>query len=306
MTKKHFTRMCREVHDLDEIGGLLEWDQSVMMPVNGARQRGRQQAALARLIHERWKSSELGDLLGRLQDGADDTDPWMKADLREVRRRRARALLVPDDLVAQRAMACSLAQGAWEKARKDNDFKAFLPYLEDVVRLTREWAACINGDRPYDALLDEYEPGALESELRPLFERVRERTLALLDRLKGASNPPSRAVMTRGFPMDSQRSFVRRLATDMGFDWSAGRLDTSAHPFTIGTLHDVRITTRYDPDNLATALFATMHEVGHALYEQGLDPERYSDPSGHACSLGIHESQSRFWENLIGRSRPFW
>jgi len=303
---QRFTELFCEIHDLSEIGGLLEWDQSVVMPPKGAIQRGRQTAIIARLHHERLKSAELGDLAEELW-AAGGLDEELRADLREIRRARERALKVPDDLVARRAEACTLAQVAWEKAREDDDFPAFGPHLQEVVSLTREMAEAINGDQPYDALLDDYEQGTTEADLKPLLSRVRDRTVALLDRIRGSvAAPLDRSILERAFPVSAQEAFARRLVTDMGYDTDAGRLDRSVHPFTIGTFRDVRITTRYDGSNLATALFASIHEAGHALYEQGLDAERYRAPAGRPCSLGIHESQSRFWENLVGRSRPFW
>lgn len=303
---ERFTELCRGLHDLDAIGGILEWDQAVVMPRKGAVQRGRQQAIIARLSHERLKSAELGDALQKLE-ARTDLDEALLGDLREVRRKRDRAVKVPEDLIARRARVCSLSQVAWEEAREKDDFDSFRPHLDEVVRLTREVAGAIGGSNPYDVLLDEYEPGMTVAELELLFVPVRDRTVALLERIAGAGgNRPDREVLNRSYPLDAQEAFARRLVDDMGYRTDAGRLDRSVHPFTIGTFEDVRITTRYDEKNLATALFASIHEAGHALYEQGLDPLRYRDPAGRPCSMGIHESQSRFWENLVGRSKPFW
>jgi carboxypeptidase Taq len=293
------------IHDLNEAQQALEWDQQVMMPRLGAEQRSRELGALATVAHFALVDPELGELIQSLHDsetlGAD-----ARADLREAKRARDRAIKLPASLVAERARTCSLAQVAWESARERSDFPAFVPHLRRVFEISREVAAAIGTENPYDALLDEYEPGTSEAELRPIFADLRERLVPILDRIQGAPRQASQAVLKRAYPLPQQEAFGRRVAVDMGYDLEAGRLDRSAHPFTSGPLGDVRITTRYDERFLSTSLFGIIHEAGHAIYEQGLDPARYRDPSGQACSLGIHESQSRFWENLIGRSLPFW
>jgi len=299
-----FVEKSLVVHDLMEIQQLLEWDQQVMMPRKGAEQRGAHQAALARVVHERLADPGFGDLLSRLEGMALGEDP--AADLREARRAWERAVKVPSRLVSERAMAVALSQEAWIEAKPRGDFEAFLPHLERVLGLTREMASLLNPDHPYDALLEEYEPGMTEVELAVVFADLKGRLRPLLDRILGAPSPPDASVLGRQYPVEAQEGFCRSLAADLGYDFEAGRLDRSAHPFTNGTFRDVRITTRYSETFLNMALFGTIHETGHALYEQGLDPERYRMPAGQACSLGIHESQSRFWENVVGRSRPFW
>jgi carboxypeptidase Taq len=302
--QERFTEKCLVLHDLMEVQQLLEWDQQVMMPRKGAEQRGAHQAALARVVHERLADPALGDLIVSLEekDLADDA----RADLREAHRAWERAVKVPSSLVSERAMAVALAQEAWTAAKPAGDFAAFRPHLERVLALTREMASLLNPEHPYDALLEEYEPGMTEDELASVFAGLKARILPLLDRILGAASPPDASILARRYPVESQEAFCRAVAGDLGYDFEAGRLDRSAHPFTNGTFRDVRITTRYSETFLNMALFGTIHETGHALYEQGLDPERFRTPSGQACSLGIHESQSRFWENVIGRSRPFW
>jgi len=302
---ERFRKLCREIHDLQAIRQVLEWDQSVMMPKEGAVQRGQQHATLTTVIQDRLRSNELGDLIESLKDHT-DTSGTLAADLREIRHSRDRALKVPVKLSNERARVCSMAQSAWEEALKADDFQGFRPHLEEVIRLTREIALAMDEAEPYDALLDGFERGMTQVDLAQLFSRLRSRTTALLDRILGADHAPDRSVLRRSFPLDVQEVFNRGLARDMGYRVEAGRIDRSVHPFTIGTFRDVRFTTRLDQENLGTGLFSSMHETGHAIYEQGLDAHRFRDPSGHACSLGIHESQSRFWENLVGRSRPFW
>jgi carboxypeptidase Taq len=301
-----FYEKCRRIHDLQEVQQFMEWDQQVMMPPKGVEQRGYHQSALASVIHGMTTDPELGDLIGNLS-AREDLDGDLAADLREAKRARDRAVKVPADLVAERARVCSISQAAWEEAKNRDEFSAFLPHLEAVIRITREMAQAIGGGQnPYDALLDEYEPGMTEAALKVTFSDLRDKLVPLLDKIKGASRKPSQDVIHRRYPLPGQEAFGRKVVDDMGYDLGAGRLDVSTHPFTNGTMRDVRITTRYDEAFLNMALFGTMHEAGHALYEQGLDPARYRDPSGTYSSLGIHESQSRFWENMIGRSRPFW
>jgi carboxypeptidase Taq len=305
-TVQRFYEKCRFIHDLNEVQQLMEWDQQVMMPRKGSDQRGYQQAALAAVAHAKLTDPEVGDLIAELSQKK-DTSVDLAADVREAKRAYDRAVKVPARLVTERARVCSLAQVAWEGAKGANDFASFRPHLEAVLKVTREIAHAVGGGgSAYDALLDEYEPGMTEASLKVTFGDLRDRLVKLLGKLQGSSHKPSQAPVKRHFPKDAQVAFGLKVIADMGYDMQAGRLDVSAHPFTNGTMGDVRITTRYSEDFLNMALFGTMHEAGHALYEQGLDPERYRDPAGGFCSMGIHESQSRFWENMIGRSRPFW
>lgn len=302
---QRFYDQARPTFDLAQVQQLLEWDQEVIMPRKGLGQRAHQIAALASAVHARQTDPAYGELISELEAQA-DLDEVVRADVREARRAFDRAVKVPARLVAARAEACSLAQAAWEEARPRNDFASFQPHLERVVALSRELGAAIGGDHPYDALLEDHEPGMTEAQLRSIFTELKARLLPLLDAIRGASRRPDPSILTRGFPEAGQRAFCLRLVQDMGFDLEAGRFDVSAHPFTNGTLQDVRLTTRYQPDYLPCAVFGAIHEAGHGLYEQGLDPARFRDPAGQACSAGLHESQSRLWENLLGRSEAFW
>jgi carboxypeptidase Taq len=294
-----------KIHDLGEAQQLLEWDQQTMMPRKGGEQRAAQLSTLAEDVHQRICDPRIAELCAELE-ARGTLAAGLAADVREARRAHERAVRVPAALVAERTRICALAQRAWEEARPRNDFASFRPHLERVVELTRELARCIRPEAPYDALLDEYEPGMTQVELAALFGSLKGEVTRLLDRIRGSRHGPEDSVLRRRYPIEAQRELCRRLCGAIGFDLEAGRLDISAHPFTCGTLHDVRITTRYDERYLPNALCGTMHEGGHGLYEQGLDPARLRHPSGGHCSLGIHESQSRFWENVIGRSRAFW
>jgi carboxypeptidase Taq len=300
-----FYDKTRRILDLSLAQQALEWDQEVIMPPKGLQQRAHQLSALASAVHDGLTDPALGDLIGKLEadPGLDDL---ARADVREARRSFDRAAKIPGRLVAERVEACSLAQAAWEQAKPRNDFAAFRPHLERVVALTRELADALGGGNRYDALLEDYEPGMTEARLRVIFDDLKVRLVPLLAAIRGAGRSPDPAILSRRFPEQGQRAFCLRLLGDMGFDLEGGRFDVSAHPFTTGTLHDVRLTTRYQEDHLPGAVFGTIHEGGHGLYEQGLDPDRFRDPAGQACSMGLHESQSRLWENLIGRSRAFW
>lgn len=300
-----FYEKARQIFDLVQAQQTLEWDQEVIMPSRGLDQRAHQLAALATVIHEKQKAPGFGDIIAGLEAAEGLEDP-VQADVREARRAFDRATKIPTRLVETRAGACALAQAAWEAARPANDFASFRSHLERVVTLTQELAEAIGGTNRYDALLADYEPGMTEARLRVIFTDLKARLLPLLDAVKGASRKPDLALLSRRFPLEGQRAFCQRLVRDMGFDLEAGRFDVSAHPFTNGTMQDVRLTTRYQEDYLPCAIFGTIHEAGHGLYEQGLDPARFRDPAGQACSMGMHESQSRLWENLIGRSEAFW
>ena len=298
--------LSRTMADLSRAQEMLDWDREVMMPRGGAQQRAHELAALATVSHEKLTSPHLGELVSALEQQPDQLSEAARADLRELRRAHDRAVKVPSRLVSEHVRVCALAQGQWQQAREENDFAAFEPCLTRVIEVTRQVASAVGGGDLYDALLEEYEPGMTRAELDPLLARLEAGLRPLLERIQAAGPPPDDSVLRRNYPAKGQERFARQVARDMGFDFSSGRLDRSAHPFTMGSARDVRITTRYLEDFLPAALFGLIHETGHALYQQGLDPERVRDPSGIFCSLGVHESQSRLWENMVGRSRPFW
>ena len=300
--------LYREIHDLGGIMGLLEGDQEVVMPPRGVAGRARQQATVAGLQHDLMVAPELGNLLDEAAAALPESDdPWPRANLRELKRRRDRAVKVPRRLVAELAEEGSLAQSAWAEARAKNEWPLFAPRLKRLVDLRREEADAVgwNTER-YDALLDEYEPGAKAAEMETLFTSLREGLVPVLDALRGAPAPPTDDLWRGTFAAADQDRLGRIVLETMGYDFTAGRLDASTHPFTQGfNPGDVRVTSRYDEGDLQTGLYASMHEGGHALYEMGLPADHTGEPAGSAISLGIHESQSRTWENLVGRGRPF-
>jgi carboxypeptidase Taq len=295
---------------LASCAAVLGWDEQTYMPPRGAALRGEQLAALAGLVHERATDPRVGELLAR-GEGSDLArgDAPEAADLREWRRDFDRQTKLPRALVESLARATSAAQAEWVAARAARDFGRFRPHLQTILDLKRQEAACLHaGDGPlYDALLDEYEPGATSTALAGLFATLKAELVPLVAAIGEAPRRPDRALLTRSYPVERQRVFGEAVAAAFGFDFGAGRLDPTAHPFCTGIgPGDCRITTRYDEHDFGGAFFGILHETGHGLYEQGLDPEAHGTPRGEAVSLGVHESQSRLWENAVGRSRAFW
>jgi carboxypeptidase Taq len=236
-----------------------------------------------------------------------DAEAPAAVNVREMRRRYDRADRLPRTLVKELARATARCQHQWTVARKKNDFSRLRPSLDKVVHLKRREAECLDKDRPYDALLQEYEPGVRGQDIATLFEALRHDLVPLLGAITEAGRRPNVTILKRSFPIDGQHAFGLEVAKALGFDFERGRLDTAVHPFSIAIgPGDCRITTRFTTDNFCDGLFAILHEVGHGLYEQGLDPAHSGTPMGEAASLGVHESQSRLWENIVGRSRPFW
>ena len=303
---RKFEGIYRELGDLQGAIETLTWDQETMMPTKAAPLRARQLSTLAALYHERLTAPEYGALLDKL--GAKPRDAWERANLREARCQYDKAIRLPRSLVRELAQTASLSYQAWIEARRRSDFGTFVPWLERMFQLKRQQAACLSrGGSLYDALLDEYEPGARSAVLDPLFSQLRPRLTDLTGRITNSSHRPTRALLEGHFDPVVQERFGRRVITAMGFDFDAGRLDDSAHPFCSGlTPCDVRITTRYSTGNLLPSLFGMIHEAGHALYEQGLDANHFGAPANQAISLGIHESQSRLWEIYLAHGRPFW
>ncbi len=303
-------RLSRERALLASCVALLAWDEETYMPPSGTAHRAEQLAYLAGLEHDRATDPRLGERLAEVENSDLVSDPLSDAavNVREWRRQYGRQTRLPRPLVEETARVTSLAQAEWAAARGDADFARFRPWLERVTALKRREAEAVGyTTEPYDALLDEYEPGATACDLERLFAVLSEELSELTNRLAGAPRRPNPGVLRRDYPAERQRAFGRVAAATLGFDFRRGRLDDTTHPFfsTIGP-GDCRITTRYNPRDLGDAFFSTLHEVGHGLYEQALDPASYGLPVGEAPSLGAHESQARLWENAVGRRRSFW
>lgn len=300
----------KETAYLQSTDGLLAWDMRTFIPAQGFAHRAEQLATITRLVHLRRTDPQIADRLDAVEASAwlDDPISAEAVNVREWRRDFDRATKIPEQLMVRIARVSAEAESCWQAARGRNDWAAFKPYLEQIVALKREEAALLEpADELYDALLDEYEPGETARGLEAIFATLRDSLVALLDQVRNSSKTPDASILHRDYPPDRQERLAREVVGRIGYDFSAGRLDVSAHPFTVGIgPGDVRITTRYNPSYFGSGFFASVHEAGHALYEQGLPAEHWGTPRGQAASLGIHESQSRLWENFIARSRSFW
>jgi carboxypeptidase Taq len=341
---EELVRRARELGVLASCSALLGWDEQTYMPPGGAAHRGEQLAHLAGLHHERGTDPRTGELLASVEESdlVADPDSPPAVNVRELRRNYDRRTKLPRGLVEELARTTSLAQRQWVEARRDADFGRFRPWLERLVGLKRQEAECLAviadfkagaedsdsrsaANAIYDPLLDEYEPGARSAELTVLFRALREELVPMVSAIGEAAARRARdeksshadavavsgagadAILKRSYPLDRQKVFGEAVAAAVGFDFQRGRLDITAHPFCSGIgPGDTRLTTRYDEHNFSDAFFGILHEVGHGLYEQGLPAEHFGTPLGEAASLGVHESQSRLWENAVGRSRAFW
>lgn len=305
-------RRLREVGTLASVANLLGWDQETMMPPRAARMRAEELALVSRLAHERATDPAIGELLERCEnDDSLTADPLEAANLREIRRDYDRARKLPPELVAEINETSSLALEAWKKAREASSFADFRPWLERQLDLCRRKAECYGhpkGGEAYDALVDEFEPSMTGAELKRLFAPLRDELVPLIDRIAAAPTTIDSAAQRVRVPIDRQQELNRRILERIGFDSEAGRLDVSVHPFSSGIgPADTRITTRYREELFLDTVGSTLHEAGHGMYEQGLPKwERWGQPLGEPLGLGIHESQSRMWENHVGRSSEFW
>ena len=298
-----------EVVDLHRAASLLEWDEQVYMPPGGAAVHGEMVATIRKVAHQKLTADEVGRLVETLESelaGADrNADDYRTA--RVTARDYRKASRVPAEFVAEQAQAVSAAQHAWIEARKRSDYRHFEPHLERIIDLKRRYIGFFPpAAHPYDVLLDDFEPGVTTAEVKALFARIRPRQVQLIREIGEAPQVDS-TFLQLDYPEREMWAFGEEVITAFGFDWTRGRQDKSVHPFATGIgPDDVRITTRVVEREPFSLLFGTTHETGHALYEQGIPRLYHRTSLGDAASLGIHESQSRLWENLVGRSRPFW
>jgi carboxypeptidase Taq len=308
-----YEELCQRLAEYSNLGaaaGLLHWDQQTYMPSGGGPARARQLATLTRIAHETLTSPETGGLLEaaeREREGEPEGSvAW--ATLRMARRDYEQATRFPADYVSELARVRSEAQEVWARARAANDYASFAPWLERIVELSRRAADYLGyADEPYDALLDQYEPGLVTAELKATFTALRSALLPLLKAVLARRTEVDDSVLYQPYAVDAQRAFGESVIRDLGYEFERGRQDEAVHPFTTSfSIHDVRITTRFNPNWLSPALFGTLHEAGHAMYEQGIARELEGTILASGASLGVHESQSRLWENVVGRSRPFW
>jgi len=301
---------ARQTAVLASIGALLGWDERTMMPPQAAPYRSEQVRFLAGLVHSRRTNPRWGEQLARLADSPLMADPQSDPaiTIRRLKRQYDKDVKLPQKLVEELAQTASLAQHVWQEARRNNDFASFLPWLEKTFQLKRQQADALGyPECRYDALLDEFEPETRTSEVAGVLSQLRDRLPGLVERIASSRRKPDSSLLRRYYPRQAQEAFGREVAAAIGFDFTAGRLDVTAHPFcsSLGP-RDCRITTRYNEHAFQEAFFGILHEAGHGLYDQGLRKDEYGLPLGEPVSLGIHESQSRMWENLVGRSWAFW
>ncbi|MCI0397935.1 MAG: carboxypeptidase M32 [Chloroflexi bacterium] len=299
-----------EINDLQKASALLGWDRQVNMPKAGVMARAQQLATLNRIVHTTFTADEMGELIeaaaAELNGASYDSD--QASLIRYLRESYADSRKLPAEFVVRRTMISNQAHAAWEQAREKDDFASFRPWLEKIIGLAQEMAGYYGyEDEKYDALLDQYEPDMKTAEVRAIFQALKESLAPLVEAIRERGRPLDDAILHQAYVIARQEQFVRAMATAVGYDFSRGHLGTAVHPFAASfSRDDARITTRWYADFLSPALFGTLHESGHAMYEQGTHPDLARTPLARGASMGIHESQSRMIENIVGRSRGFW
>lgn len=301
-------KRAREIALLDSTNSALSWDEETYLPTKALAHRAEQMAYLSGRAHRLFTASQVGDWITACEQHGFAADSGEAANVREWRRSYNRKTKIPARLVEKFARTRSHAREAWGEARKQSKFKLFRPHLQKLLDLHLQFAELWGySGSPYNAHLDEYEPDARTEDLREVFARLRPEIVAILGPAIERSAKTPRSLLSGNYPIAAQQAFNREVAAAMGFDFEAGRIDTTTHPFCTGLgPSDCRLTTRYNEQDFTQSLYGIMHEAGHGLYDQGLPKEHYGTPLGNAVSLGIHESQSRLWENHVGRSPAFW
>jgi carboxypeptidase Taq len=302
-------RRLAVVHDVSKAMFLLAWDQRTMMPVNGAPARAEQLATLSRLAHDLFTSDEVGGLLDDLieYERSLDYESDEASLIRVGRRDYDRESRVPADLRGDLTRASSSGYEAWVEARAQSDYESFLPHLQRNVELRRRYADCFEADEPYDALLEDYEPGMKAADVREVFDVLKPELIALVRAVADHQDDVDNSFLKGSYSADRQHRLSLAVLERLGFEPDSWRLDTTAHPFASSmSTGDIRLTTRFKEHDVSDALFSTMHEFGHGVYERNVDPVLGRSLLCRGASMTLHESQSRLWENLVGRSRPFW
>ncbi len=311
--KSTYQKLIAEIKQISLLGscaGVLGWDKQTYMPKGGAAHRAEQLALLTGMIHERATAPQIGDWLSEIENSDLISDPHSEAavNVRELRRDYDRAIKLPRSLVEELARVATIAQQAWREAREKSDYALFQPHLKKILDLKHQEVNALNtGETPYDTLLDDYEPGETSENLTRVFSGLRDELVELVGAIAESGKKPDENILTRTYPIDQQEEFGKIAAAQIGFNFDHGRLDITTHPFCSGIgPGDTRLTTRYNTNFFSESFFSIMHEAGHGIYDQGLNDEHYGTPMGDSISLGIHESQSRMWENFVGRSEAFW
>jgi carboxypeptidase Taq len=307
---KDFRSRLAEIQNLRAASAVIEWDQQTYMPAGGAEARARQHSTLSQLAHEHFVSQQFADALEQAESAAAALDPQSEDALliRRIKREAEKSRRVPTEWVGRFSHETSLAQQVWQAARPKSDFAGFKPNLKRIIELRRQYTDFFAPfEHIYDPLLDDFEPGLKTTEVQAVFKALRPRQVELVQAITDRGSKVDDGPLYLGYDPQLQRQFALGVVRDFGYDLGRGRLDVSAHPFTTSfSVNDVRITTRYQRNYLNDALFSTLHESGHAMYGQGVAPSLDQTPLIEGSSLAIHESQSRMWENFVGRSLPFW
>lgn len=306
---QHLKKLVYEINDINMSAAVLGWDQETYMPQGGINDRADQLSTLSKISHEKFTAKEIGDLIGELKSEIPDINDESD-DIRLIRvldRNYKKSVKVPASLVSETSKAASLGQQAWAEAKKSSDFLKFKPHLQKLIDLKKEYARIFAPyDSIYDPLLDDFEPGLKTSEVKNIFNELRPHQVKLIKSIIEKKEIDN-SFLFKDYDESKQWSIGEKAITKFGYDWSRGRQDKSTHPFSTNFgIDDVRITTRVTKNYLPTALFGTFHESGHAMYEQGVSQTLRRTPLARGASLAIHESQSRLWENIVGRSRSFW
>lgn len=308
--RKRYDELAARVRDITSLGGaagIVSWDQETMMPPKAIGVRSEQLSVLSGLIHEQFTDKKIGQALRNLWRNRAELTSTQSLCVRLWLRDYEKVTKIPQDLVRELALVESRSHNAWTTARKNDDFKTFAPWLEKLIRLKMRQAEAVGYKKiPYDALLDDYEPFMTAEELDPVIENLRQGLLPIVEAIRTSGRKIDNSFMKKRYPERDQEVVCLEIPSILGLDMACSRLDRSAHPFSLAVAPtDTRITTRYDERWLMQSISSVMHETGHALYEQGLPEKAYGTPLGESVSLGIHESQSRFWENHIGKSPEF-
>ena len=304
-TYSEFETRVRRISNVSNAAGILKWDQEVVMPDEGTPARAQQLSTLSSIGHELLTADETGEQLEELESM--DLSDERAAVVREVSRRYDRETSVPQELVEEISETTANAHPKWKQAKAEDDFEAFAPTLEKLVELKREYANHIDPDAdPYEVLFSDYEPYIDLETAEGVLERLRDELVPLIEAIDDSDAELTTDAFAGEFDDDDQEALARDVLESLGYDWARGRLDTAPHPFSSGTQFDARVTTRFEEDDLLGSITSTIHEFGHANYTLGLPDEGYGTPLGEARDLSVHESQSRLWENHVGRSRPFW
>ncbi len=302
---ENLTTKLKRLDRIGSIGSLVGWDEQVNLPPESTGLRAEQQAVFTEIYHREASDPEIGDLLGGLEAERDQLTPEQWAVIRDARKEYDRLTKIPAEFAARRAKAQSISFKAWVQARKENNFKAFQPYLQEQLQFALEEASIMGAPQPYNYWIDRFDPGMDCGTIENLFSALQPELKSIVETILACPDQPDTSIF-KGFPVESQDAFLRQVVKSLGFDFERGRLDVAVHPFCGGHPLDTRMTTRFHEDNPLDSLSSSMHETGHALYEQGLLDEFAGTALGDSVGMAVHESQSRLWENQVGRSRAFW